>query len=141
MWKMLWPVAVVVLSNVFYHICQKSTPNGVNPFCALIVTYMVGAIASAILFVIGVGPSHVAEEFHKLNWTSIALGAAIIGLEVGTMFLYRNGWKVSTGSIVCNVALAIVLVIVGVLLYKEHVSIRQIIGVAVCCVGIALITT
>lgn len=140
MWKMLWPILIVVISNTVYNICQKSLPSEANPWGALMVTYFVAGIVSAVLFVIGVGPTHVVEEIRKLNWTSLVLGAAILGLEVGYVFLYRAGWKVSAGSIICNIALAIALVFVGILLYKEHVSIRQIIGIAVCCAGIFLIT-
>ena len=38
MWPMLYPIMMIVLSNVMYNICQKSTPGNVNPFAALTVT-------------------------------------------------------------------------------------------------------
>ena len=139
MWGMIWPVIVVVLANVFYNICQKSMPDSVNPFGALMVTYLVGAAISAVIFISSVGFSNIGAELKKLNWTSFVLAIAIVGLEVGYVFLYRAGWKVSAGSVVSNVALAVVLVFVGLILYKESISLRQIIGIAVCCAGIFLI--
>ena len=140
MWNMLWPVLMVVLSNVLYNICQKTTPESVNPFGTLMITYLVSAVITAILFAATSGVSSLPSELRKLNWTSFLLSAAIVGLETGYIFLYRAGWKVSVGSLVCNIALAVVLVFVGILLYKETVSLRQVFGMILCSTGLILIT-
>ena len=50
MFSYIWPIALVVLSNVVYQICAKSTPRDIDPLASLTVTYAVGAIASAILY-------------------------------------------------------------------------------------------
>ena len=50
MFSYVWPIALVVLSNVVYQICAKSVPNGLNPFAALAVTYTVGAVISIVLY-------------------------------------------------------------------------------------------
>ena len=118
---------------------MKSMPNDVNPFGALMVTYLVAAIISAIIFAFMVGPSNVVFEISKINWTSIILAIAIVGLEVGYVFVYRAGWTVSTATVVANIGLACVLIGVGYLLYKENVSINQILGIIVCMVGLILI--
>lgn len=140
MWYLIWPVLIIVLSNTLYNICQKSTPQGANAFGTMMVTYLVAAGVCAVLFFATAGISHLPEELKKLNWTTFVLGAAIVGLEIGYIFLYRAGWKVSAGSIVCNIALAIVLVFVGVLLYKETITLKQIIGMVLCSAGLILIT-
>lgn len=51
MFSYIWPIALVVLSNVVYQICAKSTPRDIDPLASLTVTYTVGAIASALLLV------------------------------------------------------------------------------------------
>ena len=89
----------------------------------------------AIIFVVMVKQSNVMFEVSKVNWTSIALALVLVGLEVGYVFVYRMGWSVSTASVVANIGLACVLLIVGYFLYKENVSIRQIIGIVVCMFG------
>ena len=114
-------------------------PPDVNPFGALMVTYIVAAIITAIIFVFMVKPSNVVFELSKINWTSVILALVIVGLEVGYVFVYRAGWSISTASVVANIGLACVLVIVGFFLYKENVSIRQILGIFVCMVGLILI--
>ena len=132
---MIWPVLVVLGSNIIYNICQKSTPEGVNPFGAVMITYIVAAVICAVIFFATTGFSGASAELKKLNWTSIVLGIAIIGLEAGYLFLYRAGWKVSVGSVVCNIALAVALLAVGFLLYKEKISLRQVAGIVVCAAG------
>ncbi|WP_407424770.1 EamA family transporter [Methanobrevibacter sp.] len=61
------------------------------------------------------------------------------GFEVGYVFVYRAGWQVSNATVVANIGLACVLIVVGYLLYKENVSIRQILGIIVCMIGLILI--
>ena len=139
MWNLIWPILIVILSNTFYNVCMKSMPADVNPFGALMVTYLVAAIISAVIFIYMVGPSNVTAELSKINWTSIILALAIVGLEVGYVFVYRAGWTVSTASVVANIGLACVLIVVGYFLYKENVSIHQIIGIVVCMFGLVLI--
>ncbi|WP_405267133.1 EamA family transporter [Methanobrevibacter sp.] len=138
-WNLVWPILIVILANTFYNVCMKSMPSDVNPFGALMVTYCVAAIISAAIFAFAVGPSNVGAEISKINWTSIILALAIVGLEVGYVFVYRAGWQVSNASVVANIGLACVLLIVGYFLYRENVSIRQILGIFVCMIGLILI--
>ena len=139
MWNLIWPILIVLLSNTFYNICMKSMPSDVNPFGALMVTYLVAAIISALIFVFSVGPSNISVGLSKINWTSVVLALAIVGLEVGYVFVYRAGWAVSTASVVANIGLACVLLVVGYFLYRENVSMQQILGIFVCMFGLILI--
>ncbi len=118
---------------------MKSMPSDVNPFGALMVTYFVAAVISAVIFIFMVGPSNIVFEISKINWTSVILAIAIVGLEVGYVFVYRAGWAVSTASVVANIGLACVLLVVGYLLYKENVSLTQMMGFFVCMGGLILI--
>ena len=139
MWNLIWPILIVILSNTFYNVCMKSMPSDVNPFGALMVTYLVATIISAVIFVYAVGPSNVSAEISKINWTSVILALAIVGLEVGYVFVYRAGWAVNTASVVANIGLACVLIFVGYFLYEENVSLNQIVGIIVCMFGLVLI--
>ena len=139
MWNMIWPLLLIVLSNCFYNICTKSVPEGMNAFGTLTITYLVGAVLSAILFIASVKPSGVVPELSKTNWTPFVLGLAIVGLEAGYVFLYRAGWKVSNGALTANICLAVALLVIGYLLYKETITIKQLAGVVVCGVGLFLI--
>ena len=139
MWEMIWPILLVILSNTVYNICTKSTPGNVNAFGTLMITYAVATILTAVIFVFLVKPENVLTELSRVNWTSLVLGMAIGGLELAYIFAYRAGWKVSSASLVANIGLAIVLIFVGVILYGENISLKQVMGILVCCVGLFLI--
>lgn len=81
--SMYWPILLVVLSNTFYNICAKATPQDVNPFASLSVTYLVGAAASLAVYFLTTGSPALLAEYGKLNWSSFVLGLAIVGLESG----------------------------------------------------------
>ena len=138
-WNLFWPIFVVIASNTFYHICMRSTPIDVNPFAALMVSYFISAIVTAIVFVLMVKPENVASELSKVNWASVVLAFVLVAIEVGYVFTYRAGWKVGNVSVLINIAVACVLLVVGVLLYREEVSIRQILGIFICMAGLILI--
>ena len=135
----LLPIFLVVLSNCFYNICSKSTPHGIHPFATLMITYITAAIITGVLFVFMAGPDNVVTELGKINWTSIALGIAIIGLETGYILAYRAGWQINTAPLVANTLLAFALVVVGAILFKESITPKQIIGIIVCLSGMILI--
>ena len=139
MWEMIWPLLLVVLSNTFYNICTKSTPSNVNAFGTLMITYITAAILTGIIFIFLVKPENAIMELSKVNWTSIVLGIAIVGLELGYIFMYRVGWKVSSCALVGNICLAIALIFVGAILYGENITSKQLIGILICCVGLFLV--
>ena len=53
MWNMIWPMALVVVSNSIYHVVAKETAPQANAFLSLTVTYLVAAGISAVLFLGG----------------------------------------------------------------------------------------
>lgn len=140
MLQYIWPIVVVVAANTFYNICAKSVPENVNSFAALTVTYTIAAVVSLVLFFVTGEQKNFITEIMKLNWTSVVLGIAIVALEFGYIAIYRAGWKITTASLVANISLAVVLLIVGVLVYKEQITLKQIIGVIVCAAGLVLVT-
>ena len=81
----------------------------------------------------------VIDAFRHLNWTSYVLGFAIVGLEVGYLMAYRAGWNISVGSLVANIILAIILIPVGIIIYKEGFELNKVIGALLCIAGLILI--
>ena len=140
MWNLLYPILIIVLSNTFYNICAKSTPREINGFAALFLTYGVAALVSLCAFFITAKQKNLPVELAKANWSSFALGLVIIGLEIGYILAYRNGWQMNTVSVTANISLAVILVIVAAVFYKEQITIRQLCGIAACAGGLLLIS-
>lgn len=139
MWNYIWPLLVVVGANTIYNISAKSTPTDVNSFASLAISYAIGMVLSLVMFFITSENKNLIAELSKTNWTALALGVAIVALEFGYLCLYRTGWNISVGTLVANISLACVLLVVGILLYKETVSIKQIIGMVISAIGLFLI--
>ena len=139
MWNMIWPLLIVVGANTVYNISTKSTPSNVNSFASLAVSYAIGMIFSVIMFYITSESKNIIAEISKTNWTALALGIAIVALEFGYICIYRAGWKISIATLIANISLACVLMIVGVLLYKETISLKQTLGIIVSAIGLVLI--
>ena len=139
MFNYIWPIGIIVVANIIYNITTKETPQGANAFLSLSITYGVAMVATFLIFFFTRKGESIGVAFGKLNWTSYVLGIAIIGLELGYIFAFRNGWQVNMTSIVANIILAISLVVVGLLLYHEKLSITQVIGVVLCLGGLVLV--
>ncbi len=139
MFNYIWPVLLVILSNVLYQICAKSLPQDMNPFASLTITYFIGTIFSFILCLVMSNKGNILTEYSKTNAAPFVLGVVLVGLEVGFLFAYKNGWQVSTLSIVQSAFLAVVLIFVGWLGYNEALTWNKIIGVAVCLIGLYFI--
>jgi drug/metabolite transporter (DMT)-like permease len=132
-------IVLTVASNVLYHIAQKSIPGGAHPLTSLIVTYLAALLVTLLLWPLYPGGGPTWQSFSKLNWASLAVGVAIVGVEMGVLLAYRAGWRVGVLSTVVNVALVIVLLPIGLLFFGEHFSIANAAGLVLCVAGLWLL--
>lgn len=135
----IWPIALVVLSNTVYQICAKSIPENVHPLASLTITYLTAAAASIVLYCVLNRDGNLIQQWRQINWASIVLGLVLVGLEVGFIYAYKAGWQISTASTVQSAFLAILLLVVGLVLYHETITWNKIVGIAVCLIGLAIL--
>ena len=140
MWATIYPILIIVGSNVLYNVVTKNTPEKVNTFASLAVTYAVGAAASFLIFFVTAKEKNFLAALRGANWTTFALGVVIVGLEAGYLLAYRNGWKINVLSVTANIILAIALIAVSLIFYRESITLKQLAGVALCIGGLALIS-
>ena len=79
------------------------------------------------------------QSLKDLNWTSLVLGLAILGLEFGYLMAYRAGWNISVGTLVANIILALMLIPVGIFFFKEGFELQKVLGAGFCIIGLVLI--
>ena len=103
---------------------------------SMTITYLVGAVCSAVMYFVMNKNGNLLQEYMKTNWAPIFLGISVVGLEVGFIYAYKNGWAVSTAS---SAFLAIALIIVGAVLYHETITANKIIGIVICLIGLYFI--
>ena len=110
-------------------------------FVALVVTYLVAsAVSFAIYFIQGTGEAGWKKDIFTINPAALGLGAAIVGIELGNVYMYQAGWTVNTAFIVANGLIVLALMVMGTLLYGEKITPRKILGVVISMAGIAAIT-
>jgi drug/metabolite transporter (DMT)-like permease len=80
--------------------------------------------------------------FSDQKWLPIVLlGFSLIMVELGFLYAYRTGWKISTTSIIAGSFTTIALALIGVLWYKEEITIINIVDIVLSSVGVMLINS
>jgi uncharacterized membrane protein len=59
--------------------------------------------------------------------------------KIGFLLAYRAGWNINVGSLIVSVAVALLLIPTGALLFKEHLSAANVTGIVLCLVGLVLV--
>lgn len=132
-------LGLAIVCTVGYHLVLKLTPAGVNPLLSLLVTYLLVSATFAAILVFSPGGFEWRSELRELNWTALALAVAIVGLDVGFVLLYRSGFEVSLGALVTQSAAAMLLFGIGVMVFREQLSVANAAGVLLCLAGLWLI--
>ena len=134
------PVILMIVGTTTYHIAQKSVPGSVNPVFSLVVNYLTALVGTLLL--IPLYPTRTAGnwDLKGINWASAAVGVSIVGVELAVLLAYRSGWRVSLLSVIGNTASALLLVGIGLAFFHEQLSMRNGIGVALCLIGLAMIS-
>ncbi|HWQ77956.1 MAG TPA: EamA family transporter [Anaerovoracaceae bacterium] len=136
----LYPtILLIVLSTVLYHVLQKATPIQVNPMISLFITYITAAVLCLVLFPFFGKGTALSEQLHKVNWASVALGAAVLGIEAGFLYAYRVGGNISTTNLISSVLTAVALLAIGYFFYHDQITSYKIVGILLCMAGVILI--
>jgi len=135
------PIVLMALATTVYHVAQKSVPSQVSPMLSLTVNYVTALMVTLLLLPLYPQRTTVSWSFRNVNWASYAVGVSIVGVELAVLLAYRVGWKISLASVVGSVTTALLLVAVGLLFFNEHLSPKNVAGIAFCLVGLALIAS
>ncbi|MFT8349002.1 EamA family transporter [Clostridium saccharoperbutylacetonicum] len=129
---------ITVLATVIYNISQKSINQSINPFISMIVTYITAIIFSILALIILPIDRNIISSLKQLNWASYVLGLSALGLEIGYLYLYRSGWNISVAPLFVSIISTIVLIVVGIFIYKTKISPMNTLGICLSIVGLIL---
>lgn len=136
----LAPLLLVIAANSFYHFISKNTSASLNPFLGLTATYGIALIFSLILFWLTKNAS-LSVEISKIKAANFLMGLAVLGVESGWLLMYRSGWEISKASVIANICVAVILFIVGFIIFREELSIMKLVGLLVCIIGVSLLNS
>ncbi|MBA3469881.1 MAG: hypothetical protein H0T53_09580 [Herpetosiphonaceae bacterium] len=132
-------ILIAVGATVMYHLVQKGIPPTAHPLLTMALVYAVAmllCLALIPLFPLRLG---LADSLRQVNWATFALAVAVTGIEVGFLLAYRAGWPISLGGLVVNIAATSLLIPLGILLFRDRLSLTQVLGLLLCVVGLVLV--
>src|SRR6188474_1625589 len=139
MFLFYFSITLAILSSALYHFVAKSTPSNVNFTVSLLVTYAVAFAVTLVGFFFFPVPNGIAAEIKQLNWASIGLAVAIVGIEFGFLLVYRSGWNLGIAAVLVNVVASLILVPVAILIFKDKISWVNIVVILVCLAGLVML--
>jgi drug/metabolite transporter (DMT)-like permease len=78
-------------------------------------------------------------ELKRLNWASVGLAVAVMGIEFGYLLMYRAGWNLGISAVLVTVLASLILVPVALFVFKDKISWINITGILVCLVGLVML--
>lgn len=134
-----FPFALAVAGMLFYHLAQKSIPKEMNPFYGIIIAYLVGIVVCTVGLFAYPGKKSFADSVRDSNWAVVLVGAAAATIEIGFMLAYRAGWRISVAAVATNVAVTALLIPIGIVIFKDQLSLRNVLGLVFCILGLILV--
>jgi len=139
MFLFYFSIILAICSSALYHFTAKSTPANVNFAVSLLVTYGVAFIVTLSTFVFFPAHNGVTAELKKLNWASIGLAIAVVGIEFGFLLTYRAGWNLGIAAVLVNVVASLILLPAAIFIFKDKISWVNVVGIFVCLAGLVML--
>ena len=139
MFLFYFSITLAIASSALYHFVAKSTPSNVNFTVSLLVTYAVAFVVTLLGFFFFPATNGVLAEIKQLNWASIGLAIAVVGIEFGFLLTYRSGWNLGIAAVLVNVVASLILIPAAIFIFKDKISWVNILGILVCLAGLVML--
>lgn len=137
--SVLWPYLLMIATYTSYQIVLKLARAEVNALGLLAMAYLVACSSAAVLWYFN--PSLGSNRLEGRDvLTAALLGVSIVGLEFGFVSAFRLGMPINATGTIVNVWVALLIVPIGYFLFREQMSGVNMIGLALCCAGLLLLT-
>ncbi len=139
MFLFYFSILLAIVSSALYHFSARSTPSNVNFPVSLLLTYSISLVITALMVIFLPGSRGFLGEVRQLNWATVSLGVAIVGIEFGFLLVYRSGWNLGLAAVLVNVVASLILVPVAILVFKDRFNWVNVLGILVCLVGLLML--
>ena len=124
----LGPLALTIAGGVVYHVSAKSLPKDLSPALVLVGAYATALCGSLAVYVVLPADPTATAASSVLSPAVILVGLGATMIELGYVLTYRAAWPVSVAAIVINSMVAVVLVVVGVAVFSERLTLSRALG-------------
>ena len=139
--RYFFTIGLAIVSQVGYHLGQKSVPKSASPLVVLAAAYA-AACALCLVFIPLVGRTPTAEDLRtSLGWPTWIVALSIVGIEIGYLLAYRSGWTIGLAFAVASTATVIVLAIFGAAFFATPLNPRRLAGIALACGSLWLLAS
>ena len=136
-----FPPILIVVGMIVYQVSQKSTDQTANPFIVVIMAYLIGILACiGGYFLIPKQDAALMPMMRTVIWSALGIGLGAAAIEIGFMLAYRAEWNLNILPLSVTVCGAVLLILIGMLTFRETLSTEKIIGILLCIGGLVLIT-
>ena len=137
---MMWlSIALVVVGNIVYQLGQRAIPREANPVVATLAAYLIAfAVTLGTIPFLARGVAF-GSAWQKLDGSTILVGFGIVAVELGFLLVYRAGWGISTAPLLANAIVAVVLLGIGAMAFKEPITVARAAGIVLCLAGLWLV--
>jgi drug/metabolite transporter (DMT)-like permease len=132
-------ITIAILSQVLYHVAQKALPSGTKPFLLLAAVYAIATVSCVGLSAVGAKSVTTSDLKPLMSWPVLLLAASVVGIEIGYLLAYRQGWSIGLAFSVSATATVVLLAVLGLLLFSESLNGWQIGGMGLALVGAGLV--
>ena len=134
----LWPLMVMVVTYIGYQLALKLPSPGLNALAFQTSAYFIAFVTAALLWWRFPELGH--NRMSARDWgVALGFGLVVVAAEYSLVAAYRHGWPVNITSTMVNILVALLLLPIGWLLFRERIDLRALLGVALCCSGLALL--
>jgi drug/metabolite transporter (DMT)-like permease len=133
-------IPLIIMGVLLYSVCQKNIPQNAHAIIAIATAYLIAFVSCVAVLIFNGEIKKGTLLFSNQKWLLLVLlGFSLIMVELGFLYAYRTGWKISTTSIIAGSFTTIALAFIGVLWYREEITLINIAGIVLSAVGVILI--
>ena len=131
------PMTLLVLSVVIYQVAFRLVPKDLSPWHILFVVYTLGAL---ICFILGLQEkTSLWQTIKGTNFAVLIVTLGVVGIELGYLLSFRAGWPLTKAGLTSNVAVSLLVIPIGLLFFKEKLSLVNMAGIVLCVLGLILV--
>lgn len=131
---------LAVVGAVGYQYFVKRVSPTISPIISVLGVYLAVLLMTLVSLFFFPLEGGLKAQLRQLSAVQLAIAASIYLIELGFLLMYRSGWNLSTGNLVTGVFINIILVVLGVLLLGEKITLINFIGIGLSLIGVAMIS-
>jgi drug/metabolite transporter (DMT)-like permease len=132
-------IILVLVGNIVYHLGQRAIPREANAVVATLAAYLVATVGTLLTIPLLARGVSFTGAWRALNGSTVLVGLGIVAVEIGYLLVYRAGWEISNASLVANAMLAVILLLIGAIAFREPITTARAAGLVLCLAGLWLV--